>query len=340
MFARRVDHRGSVLLVLAALGLPCVAMSCALQFSGYGVDRGASSAGAGGASSSSGTSNLGALCKSDDDCVDAYCVPRNDGNGSVCCATPCSDEGPNSCLTNGMCDPGGSSCALYPAGTFCGAKSCVDGMEVGNQCDAGVCGPGQPVPCPGGLACEDVNACKTSCQTKADCAAPGSMCPLPGNPFCVLEPAGAECKANAQCMSQVCGTSGQGHCCATACDAVGAPCGATDCDAAGNCVFPNPQTSCGTSPSCTGAMLTSEYCDGVGSCSTTSETKPCGGDLVCSSPTSCFGGCDSNDVAGDSRCAPGHWCSGPACVPGEPAGGLCTRPTQCAAAACFFIVCF
>src|SRR5262249_42082763 len=38
----------------------------------------------------------------------------------------CTDEGPATCGTNGMCD-GSGSCALYTAGTPCGTPSCSAG---------------------------------------------------------------------------------------------------------------------------------------------------------------------------------------------------------------------
>jgi hypothetical protein len=75
-----------------------------------------------------------------------------------------------------------------------------------------------------------------------------------------------------------------GRCCHAACNLSDAICGATACDSAGACVYPDAGSACGTS-SCNGGVLTFYGCDGSGTCTTSSQ--PCPGSAACSSPTSC-----------------------------------------------------
>ena len=321
---------------LVGLGFAVLGASCALPFWSLPADEGTS-----GSSTPGSPSPDGAPCSADDECLDGHCLPSNDGNGNVCCALDCTDKGVGSCFTNGNCDPGGSSCALYPTGAFCGTTTCDGGILTGDQCRGGACGPGDPVPCPGGLVCDSTTACKTTCMTNQpeDCRTQGAHCPYDLSPICVAAPAGTPCDSDEECMYQ-CGTNHSGHCCAASCPYVGPPCGAIDCDASGKCVYPGGETACGPTSSCNGTELTSAYCNQSGACTIGSVEKPCPGNLRCDAlSTSCYADCGLNDQSGDLHCAAGYYCNGlgngKGCVPGEPDGSPCARPGQCASGKCF-----
>lgn len=319
----------------AFVGLAFVLLaSCAVKFTDYPVGQGA--AGGGGSTADGSLSPDGTPCSSDGECLHGSCIESNAGTGTICCATPCTDNGTVSCFTNGKCDAGGAGCALYPAGKTCGPTTCQDGMLTARQCQLGTCSSAPPVPCPGGLVCSDEATCAMTCATNADCESPGATC-TPGSPFCDLEPAGSPCSANTQCASGYCGATGSGHCCASACNPAGGTCGATDCDAMGKCLFPDTDTPCGPLPSCSDGMLTSKYCNGIGACGNVTMEKPCAGDVICQSRAGCLSTCGSNDPTGDALCSPGHWCDGSICRKGMPPGAPCARPKQCASSSCFFL---
>jgi alpha-tubulin suppressor-like RCC1 family protein len=87
----------------------------------------------------------------------------------------CSDQGPSSCGTNGVCN-GAGACELYPAGTPCGAAAtCFNGSaHPAVACDgAGTCSAGTITPCTP-YACGPT-VCDTSCTSYQDCAS-GYFC--------------------------------------------------------------------------------------------------------------------------------------------------------------------
>jgi hypothetical protein len=83
-----------------------------------------------------------------------------------------------------------------------------------------------------------------------------------------LLPAGANCDSDGQCQSDVCGVvHNGGDCCVGACATNDGGCGATRCDDAGACVYPDDMTQC-TPATCVGGLVTAAFCDGMGHCET------------------------------------------------------------------------
>lgn len=317
--------------------------ACALDFPDYGlheggtsVEGGASAGADAGGGGAGGGSPIGSPCSSDDACMGGACLASNTGRGKVCCAKACTDMGADSCGTNGTCDASGADCALYPAGTPCGEPSCEVASQTTPRCEAAVCVPGEPVACPNGLACENERDCKLMCETQDDCANPQDVNPAPDciDDACTLRPPGVSCSVDSDCESGICGAQGPGHCCASSCAHLGEPCGPIDCDEAGACVYPGPETSCGDDPTCASATIESQRCNLAGLCGTQRSAEPCPGHLGCSSNASCHSSCGSNDATGDARCAAGHWCDGSTCHPGAPEGGSCLRDGQCSSNQC------
>lgn len=309
--------------------------ACALPFPEYDlVGEGTSAGGAGGASTeATGGSPRGAdgaPCATNAECQSGNCVDSA-GASKICCVTACDVEGPTSCGTNGSCDLDGKACSLYPDGTACSDdSSCIDATETRFECRAGACAKIDER-CANGLECEPtMKACKATCVTSADCATPGAACI---GEVCQLGP-GEACADNSECASEICGIMGVGTCCVAPCVSSGA-CGADDCDATGACAYPPPTATCSPLATCEDGLLTANYCDGAGTCGSAPETQPCVGNFACASPLACDVACESNDAAGDARCAPAYWCNGSACKADLPKLGLCTRASQCVSGHCY-----
>jgi len=140
----------------------------------------------------------GATCTSKNECTTGFCidgvccdsvctgqceacdVPGAEGTCSPITGAPhgarekCFDGGGDACKAL-KCDPSNrTKCGSFVAGpeTECGAASCVDGTSIPRgRCDGmGACTPSTNKTSCGAYAC-DATACKTSCTTKADCAA-------------------------------------------------------------------------------------------------------------------------------------------------------------------------
>src|ERR1700722_17078061 len=58
-------------------------------------------------------------------------------------------------------------------------------------------------------------------------------------------PPGAPCSSNGVCGPGICGLTGTANCCAPACSASNAACGAIGCDDGGACIYPAPGIDCG-----------------------------------------------------------------------------------------------
>src|SRR5262249_25671090 len=126
------------------------------------------------------------------------------------------------------------------------------------------------------------------CGNGSDCQTPDS-CSCADIFSCQLQPNGGPCNWNDACSSKVCGTTGSvGHCCKTVCVPGGGECGATDCDANGECVFPGLQQTCGISTCDNDNQLTTDRCDGMGACSTKPVTAACPGNFACANASSCY----------------------------------------------------
>jgi hypothetical protein len=247
-------------------------------------------------------------------CVANTCIANLCGIVPAPTGTPCNENGGSQCNGQGACVVGCSAPTDCPAtGSACRANLCNPTSRACELVDApaGVgCNEG------GGTRCDGNGSC-VGCMTANDCSPPPTNCwmsicdsahscgvapALPGgscnvgggtvcdgNGNCVAQaPPGATCSANAQCTSGLCGTSGSGsRCCATACPT--GPCGATDCDAAGACLFMPFGMFCGTG-----------QCNGQGTC-----VMPCGQPgYKCVFVTSAlFDGALGGAAGADDKCA-------------------------------------
>lgn len=327
-------------LIIAATALGALEGGCAFVFPDYALEgegAGGAGGGAGGAAKTDGggTSSAtlapdGARCSDGSECASGACVPSEEGD--VCCATACSDDGLATCGANGLCEPNGAACAIYPEGTACdGAAVCSSATLTVQRCVEGACTPVDER-CAKGLECEDATKCKSECVNFLDCAAPNAQCVNGG---CTVGD-GEVCTDDTQCVSGICGTNGTGHCCANGTSCVtGGPCGAEDCDAQGECAYPLETAVCSATQSCDGILLAANYCDGAGACESVPEEQPCPGGYACDVlGDACLETCGSDDPAGDALCAPGFWCSGAACEEDLAPLFPCDRPSQCASGAC------
>jgi PA14 domain len=148
---------------------------------------------------SCGKKALGTACADKSECVQGFCEQ------GVCCATACTGMGdcqscalPGSegactpvpsggasklcsttdvsmCGTDGTCD-GAGGCRLFQTGTMCSPASCSTAtLRNAGKCDGkGHCQVPATSTC-GGYTCASASACRVSCGTDADCAAP-SVC--------------------------------------------------------------------------------------------------------------------------------------------------------------------
>ncbi len=133
---------------------------------------------------------------------------------------------------------------------------------------------------------------------------------------------GAQCSANAQCNSAVCGLNGSGNCCTVACSTADAMCGATGCDGTGACLYPDAGTSCANFCGA-GNQLTQKFCDAAGTCAASAATS-CTGNFACNSAGT---GCNTM-CASSTDCASGYVCNKTACV-APTVVGSCTENDDC-----------
>ncbi len=318
-----------------------LAGACALPFPEYELASGGASS-TGGAATTGGSSGEpnGAPCERDEGCVSGHCLPEV-GGGLVCCAVDCLPEEPASCGTTGQC-LGGTECVRFPDGLVCGAMESCDGATSYTQrCQDGACEP-FGVPCANGLNCApDGGSCLLTCDDPAEDCAESAGC---FNGTCLKSP-GETCSNNEECISQFCGSTGTGRCCAAECMGTGL-CD-FDCDEAGACVLATATTVCGATEICTeGNQLEATFCDGMGACEATPETHSCEHNLACEGVDGCWSSCLSTNAEGDARCAEGYWCNNfllPAgtfeCAAKLEPFALCNRNTQCLSGLCSGFLC-
>lgn len=322
----------------------------------------------------------GTMCSLAAQCVSGFCVDgvccdtactstcqacsatkKGGGTNGVCGSiavdtdpdNECTDQGANSCGTNGTCN-GMAGCKLYAPGTNCGA-TCMGSSVQPKTCDgAGTCMAGgmttscAPYNCSNGM-------CNSTCTTGADCAGGfscvGGMCQgLLGN--------GSQCAMNSECQSAFCV---DGVCCNSACtntcqacsaskkgagadgtcgpistgldpdndcsqDAMSS-CGKTgQCNGAGACQLYASGTACG-SPICQGTVLKAQTCDGLGSCLPAAMGQDC-------APYACSGGACQGACTTNADCANGYACVMGQCGMPIANGGACTMGAQCASGNC------
>jgi hypothetical protein len=89
---------------------------------------------------------------------------------TACVATPMS-----SCGLDGTCD-GAGACRNYPVGTVCNPASCSTAtLRPAGTCDGKASCKVPAMTSCGGFTCDSATACKTTCASDVDCAAP-SVC--------------------------------------------------------------------------------------------------------------------------------------------------------------------
>ncbi len=269
----------------------------------------------------------GAICITNNQCTSGDCGVA--GSGTRCCTAACGAVGGTCGATD--CD-GTGACVFPTSGTACGGPaSCSSGiLTPASTCSGtGSCQSGVPAPCAGNFICASATACKTACASNADCIG-GDVCQNPGaSGTCVSTlPPGTACFANNQCTSGECGTSGIGHCCTAGC--IPGPCGASDCDALGACVYVAPGTACGPT-TCAGSFLElAPICSGGGFCFPSFPLPlPCPGGFACANATTCKTSCIVN-----ADCAAGLSCDAGSCVALAPVGTSCIGNNQCQSGVC------
>ncbi len=277
-----------------------------------------------GAACNTGADCLGGLCV-DGVCCDSACdglceacdLPEQEGRCSpVPFAADVDEEcdGAQACDGEGACArPDGARCS---EGGDCLGTLCVDGVCCAGACD-GLCETCAGSSSPG--ACRPVRA---GSDPEAEC--PGeALCDGAGR---CLAPAGTPCRADLECLSEICA---DGHCCDVRCTA---PCRACD--------LPGAEGVCTTVPrgedphaDCPGERV----CDGGGDCALLLG-QPCFGHAQCLSMTchdrvccerECEGGCSSCALEGSlGRCTAlprGSSASSGAC----PTGAVCDGAGGC-----------
>ncbi|MEB2313494.1 MAG: hypothetical protein OZ921_14425 [Sorangiineae bacterium] len=276
----------------------------------------------------------------------------------------CADDGANSCDKNGTCS-GATGCALYPAGTSCGATSCSAGTQSGHSCDGfGTCNPTNVTYC-SPYVCNG-STCGASCNGDGDCIA-GSWCRTSDHTCQADQANGATCTSTTQCAS---GNCVDGYCCDSACAAgcqacsaakkgsgANGTCGnvANGSDPDGECADQGA-SSCGTDGACSGSGTCRRYalgttcgsttcdsgtnqqsghsCDGFGACNPTNVTS-CGL-YVCSGATACRTQCSS-----DADCVTAAWCdtASHTCEADQSLGSACGSASACTSGFCADGVC-
>ena len=149
----------------------------------------------------------GSACATNAQCLHNACLAVA-GGGKICCNTGCTDQGPNSCGTNGQCKPGGAACADYASGTKCGS-TCSGSTLTPKTCNGtGACQVGSGSTCGGHLDCNSTGtACLTGCGQNsstgdASCAA-GFWCDGSRGGSCQApQPKGSSCNRDAQCQGR------------------------------------------------------------------------------------------------------------------------------------------
>jgi hypothetical protein len=302
-----------------------------------------------------GSRNLGAACASASQCDSGFCVdgfccdelcdPLDPGNLCKACNVPglegqcvlepagldardqCAADDPATCGHDGTCD-GAGACRLWPAGSACGAQTCVNDVATyAPACDGnGTCVmPPPTAPC-APYVCADATSCYMTCTDNSQCQT-GQVCQ---SGSCGKRANGQPCAGNSDCGSGQCA---QGVCCGSACGGVCFACnlagkeGTCSPVAAGqdplNQCAAQTRGSCGRDGACNGAgacrlwasgtvcaaagcqgdsVVTARTCDGSGTCSLPVTTS-CGSYSCNPSTGRCYTSCSMN-----SQCASGLSC--------------------------------
>ncbi len=316
-------------------------------------------------------------------CVDGYCcdapctgtcqacstAKKGSGANGVCGSiatntdpdSECNADPQSSCDQNGSCN-GAGACALYPAGTSCGATTCSAGTQQGQSCDGfGACNPSGTTQCTPYVCCG--TACCLTCSAHTQCVG-ASWCRTSDSTCQPDKANGATCAAAEECISNQCV---DGVCCDTACtgacsacttakkgSGVNGVCGnialATDpdgecdadpqsscdrngsCNGAGACALYPTGTSCGAT-TCSAGTQQGQSCDGFGACNPSGTTQ-CAPYVCCSN--ACCTTCSTH-----TQCVGSSWCrsSDSTCQPDKANGATCLAPEECISGRCVDGVC-
>ncbi|MDX2024687.1 MAG: hypothetical protein SF187_30875 [Deltaproteobacteria bacterium] len=189
------------------------------------------------------------------------------------------------------CNGAGACVQANPAGTSCGAQTCVDGNKVQSQtCNAsGMCVNGQLTTCEQGYRCAD-GKCKTSCTVataSTDCTA-GNICIANRCAPPVVD--GGRCAVNTDCVNGACINQ---ICCNRACNGR-----CESCSAAGQCTV---DAACLAKCTSNADCASNQMCDPSTMMCVAKVTKfPRGAD--CQNAGQCETGFCSQGVCCDSNC--------------------------------------
>jgi hypothetical protein len=244
-------------------------------------------------------------------CVDGYCCDSACSGACRSCALPsmlghctsmamgsadprgaCTDQGAQTCSTNGKCD-GSGGCQKYRVGTLCAAETCSGNVYTpSSTCNAtGQCMPPDSLPC-SPYVCNGTT-CFNACASDQNCLTP-NVC---NGSSCGKKARGASCSDPVECQSTFCA---QGVCCDTACT-----------DSCQSCALSGALGTCSNVP--TGSSDPAEACpdQGAGTCGTTSKCQA-GTCQKYAQGTACK---DSTCPAQTTTFTPGSTCDGAgACV--------------------------
>jgi hypothetical protein len=310
-----------------------------------------------------------------DFCVDGVCCAEACQGACKSCALPssmghcaaapagagdphgvCTDQGAQSCGTDGACD-GAGGCRKYRPGTQCAPERCDGNVYTpASACSAtGQCVAPQSLAC-APYACNGAR-CFAACADNADCLAP-NVCDAQGS--CGKKTNGSFCSDEVECASGFCA---QGVCCATACSGSCQSCALASSmglcrdvpagapDPAGGCAAQAAST-CGTNGMCEagacqkhlqGVPCADATCPASGTSHTPGSSCDGAGRCVTPPATSCFPfRCGASvckaTCAADADCATPAVCTNGSCGLKSP-GATCADGTECASGFCAQGVC-
>ncbi len=296
-----------------------------------------------------------APCSSGRDCRDGYCaegvccnnacsgpcrscraVDQVDGREGVCGNVAkgrdpllqCQEQPIATCGQTGVCN-GAGACELRLSGLQCAPASCPTETreDPRDLCDGGgTCVVVRARPCQRGYRCAN-GACRTICETDADCDQPSGFRCIDGG--CKVPLAGP-CRSDTDCASGSCAEQ-DGICCDAPCEGECVACtnakkgsgidGVCGQVPAGT----DPDEECDPGPTCAADGM----CDGGGHCrSYAPPSTPCG-QWVCENASVAI----ENVCDGSGRCvATSHGCDPGRCTNGS-CNGRCEAHEDCADAA-------
>lgn len=280
----------------------------------------------------------GAACSAAGQCESGFCVDglccdgdcdgtcrscKLAGSEGTCTLAPAGEDPDADCkgtdvICDGSCD-GFGQCSYPDSSKPCGTPTCSAGELASPTCDGSGGCSSTKTSC-GGFACDAaLDACKTSCLSKADCEA-GFEClsQVCSNP----QPNGSACGTNnAACQSGHCV---EGYCCDSACTN---PC--QSCALAGKlgaCSAVADYTGCGAE-TCVGSTKTDQACI-AGTC--TPVTTQCAPFLCNPTLPVCLTACNDS-----TQCVATAYCDGSlVCQPKKANGGGCTSNAMCQSGFC------